>query len=339
MSAIAERIPVNVVTGFLGSGKTTLLQQLLTLPGLEHTAVLVNEFGEVGLDHHLLRRVDERTVLMRNGCLCCSIRGDLAEALRGLLSQSQREEIPPVRRVAVETSGLADPVPIAYTLLTEPVLQHHFRMGTVVTTVDAVNGPGQLARYPESVKQAAVADRLVITKTDLAEPGQVAALRRELTRINPAATVLLAPHEAGDAAQILLRDAYNGQGREREIQAWLGEAAGGSLPPAEPGHGGITSVTLSFPEALDWTAFGVWLTMLLHCHGQQVLRIKGLLDVRGESTPVVIQGVQHIVHPPSHLEKWPDGERISRLVFIVDGIDGERLRNSLDTFNALASRF
>ena len=338
MSAIAERIPVNVITGFLGSGKTTLLKRLLTLPGLEHTAVLVNEIGEVGLDHHLLRQVDERTVLMRNGCLCCSIRGDLAEALRGLLSQSQREEITSVRRVVVETSGLADPVPIAYTVLTEPVLQHHFRLGTVVTTVDAVNSPGQLARYPESVKQVAIADRLVITKTDLAEPGRVETLRRELTRINPSAEMLLAPHQAGDAAQILIRDAYSEQGREREIQGWLEGAARAAPSPAEPSHGGITSITLRFPEALDWSAFGVWLTLLLHCHGQQVLRVKGLLTVRGESTPVVIQGVQHIVHPPTHLEAWPDDERISRLVFIVDGLDGERLRNSLDTFNALASR-
>ena len=338
MSAIAERIPVNVITGFLGSGKTTLLKRLLTLPELEHTAVLVNEIGEVGLDHHLLRQVDERTVLMRNGCLCCSIRGDLAEALRGLLSQSQREEITSVRRVVVETSGLADPVPIAYTLLTEPVLQHHFRMGTVVTTVDAVNGSGQLARYPESVKQAAIADRLVITKTDLAEPGRVATLQRKLTRINPSAEMLLAPQEAGDAAQILIRDAYTEQGREREITGWLEGAARGASSPAEQSHGGITTVTLSFPEALDWSAFGVWLTLLLHCHGQRVLRVKGLLNVRGESTPVVIQAVQHIVHPPTHLEAWPDDERISRLVFIVDGLDGECLRNSLDTFNALASR-
>ena len=338
MSAIAERIPVNVITGFLGSGKTTLLKRLLTLPELEHTAVLVNEIGEVGLDHHLLRQVDERTVLMRNGCLCCSIRGDLAEALRGLLSQSQREEITSVRRVVVETSGLADPVPIAYTLLTEPVLQHHFRMGTVVTTVDAVNGSGQLARYPESVKQAAIADRLVITKTDLAEPGRIATLQRKLTRINPSAEMLLAPQEAGDAAQILIRDAYTEQGREREITGWLEGAARGASSPAEQSHGGITTVTLSFPEALDWSAFGVWLTLLLHCHGQRVLRVKGLLNVRGESTPVVIQAVQHIVHPPTHLEAWPDDERISRLVFIVDGLDGECLRNSLDTFNALASR-
>ncbi len=337
MSAIAERIPVNIITGFLGSGKTTLLKRLLTAPGLKHTAVLVNEIGEVGLDHHLLRQVDERTVLMRNGCLCCSIRGDLAEALRGLLSQSQRGEITPIHRVAVETSGLADPVPIAYTVMTEPVLQHHFRLGTVVTTVDAVNGLGQLARFSESVKQVAIADRLVITKTDLAEPGRVAALRRELTRINSGAEMLLGPHEMGDLAQILVRDAYSGQGRDREIQGWLERAAQGPSRAAEPSHGGITSVTLSFPEALDWSAFGVWLTMLLHCHGQQVLRIKGLLDVRGESTPVVIQGVQHIVHTPTHLEAWPDDERISRLVFIVDGIAGERLRNSLATFNALAS--
>ena len=162
-------IPVNVITGFLGSGKTTLLQRLLAAPQLADTAVLVNEFGEVGLDHHLLQRLDDEIVLLQSGCLCCTIRGDLSAAMRDLYSKRERGEIVPFRRLVIETTGLADPVPILSTVMTEPVLRHHFRLGNVVTTVDAVNGLTHLERQPESAKQAAVADRIVITKTDIAD--------------------------------------------------------------------------------------------------------------------------------------------------------------------------
>src|ERR1700747_1645102 len=174
--------PVNILTGFLGSGKTTLLQRLLTSPQLAEVAVLVNELGEIGLDHHLLQNAAESTLLLENGCVCCAVRGDLQKALRDLLSRRTRGDIPQFRRVVIETSGLADPAPIAYTLLSEAVLRHHFRLSGIVTTVDAVNGAEQLDRFPESIKQASMADRLVMTKADLADEETMAALRQWLRR-------------------------------------------------------------------------------------------------------------------------------------------------------------
>ncbi len=363
MAGYASLIPVNVLTGFLGSGKTTLLKRLLQSPRLRDTAVLVNEFGEVGLDHHLLEAVQEDTVLLGDGCLCCSMRGDLAGAMRSLYSRRERGEIPPFRRVVIETSGLSDPAPIAYTLLSEPVIRHHFRMGILVATVDAVNASSQLQRHEESVKQVAVADRLVITKTDLADPAATEALRQRLTRLNPSASL----HDSGDKidpVHLLVDDAYDEEGRSREIRRWIGPLDAAQLkrenhgddthshdlhshePPgddthghAPPGrdnaHGDIVAHSFHFSEPLDWTAFAIWLTMLLHCHGERVLRVKGLLNVEGEPTPVVLNGVQHIVHPPAHLEAWPDGERRSRLVFIVQGIARRELADSLAAFNGL----
>src|ERR687887_717660 len=177
------KTPVALVTGFLGSGKTTLISRLLGHPSMGETAVIVNELGEIAIDHHLLRRVDERTVLLKSGCVCCSLRGDLADELRDLLSRRDRGEIPPFGRVVVETTGLADPAPVVFTLLSEPVVRHHYRLETVIATIDAVHG----LRQPESVKQAAVADTLVVTKTDLADAKR---LSRDLARLNPAAEIV-----------------------------------------------------------------------------------------------------------------------------------------------------
>src|SRR5215813_1054317 len=184
--------PITIVTGFLGSGKTTLLRRLLASPGMHDTAVLVNEFGEVGLDHHLIQRLDEQTILLGNGCVCCTVRRDLVQALTTLLDRDQRGLIAPLRRVVIETTGLADPAPLEFTVVTDPVLQHHFRVDSVVTTVDAVNGPLHLDRHPVSRKQVALADEIIITKTDLALPDTVATLRERLRRYNPAARMTTA---------------------------------------------------------------------------------------------------------------------------------------------------
>jgi G3E family GTPase len=307
--------PVNLITGFLGSGKTTLLQRLLADPALADTAVLINEFGEVGLDHHLLERIDDTMVLLQSGCLCCTIRGELSEAIKDLLSKRERGVVPPFRRLVVESSGLADPFPILSTIQADPVLKHHFRLGNVITTVDAVNGLGR----PESIKQVAVADRLVLTKTDLAP--DVEALMTEIRRLNPEAPLWRAAEQGIDAAALF----------DDSIHSPLRAFPAAADRP----HGTVHSFALSFEGALDWTIFGIWLTMLLHRHGEKVLRVKGILNVAGSATPVAVHGVQHLVHPPLHMAAWPDAERRSRLVFIVDGLARAAIERSLTSFLAV----
>lgn len=314
--------PVTIVTGFLGSGKTTLLGRVLSEPSMSNTAVLVNEFGEVGLDHHLLRRVDERAVLLGNGCVCCTTREDLVEALLGLLDLDQRGEILRLDRVVVETTGLADPAPILHTIFADPVLQHHFSVDLVLTTVDAVNGDLHLDRNPESVKQIAAADKVVVTKTDAAEPGSVRGIISRLGAINPSARVFVASFGETDVDELFRPDGVV----SHTVPAVLA---------GEPHDVGEThSVSLTFDGAVDWTAFGIWLSMLLHARGEDVLRVKGLLDV-GEAGPVVVNGVQHTIHPPEHLDRWPDEDHRSRIVFITKGIRPEELLGSLDAFRAL----
>ena len=308
------KTPVVLLTGYLGSGKTTLLSRLLVHPDMGETAVIVNELGEVAIDHHLLRRVDERTVVLGNGCVCCTLRGDLADELRDLLSRRDRGEIPGFGRVVVETTGLADPTPILYTLLAEPVARHHFELERVVTTVDAQHG----LRGEESLKQAAVADRLVVTKTDLADPTRV---EEELRRLNPGAEILeselgnLTPHELFDGVEPDPRDLVYDESLAHDHD--------------------VRALCLTVDEEVDWTAFGIWLTMLLQARGADVLRVKGLLNV-GSEGPLLINGVQHVVHPPEHLPSWPDDDRRSRIVFIGRGFSRDELERSLAAFNRAA---
>ncbi|MGD9536334.1 MAG: GTP-binding protein [Alphaproteobacteria bacterium] len=338
-------IPVIVITGFLGSGKTTLLQRLLSSPDLADTAVLINEFGEVGLDHHLIRKTDETTVMLASGCVCCTIRDDLGVAMRDLLARRAAGEIPPFRRLIMETTGLADPIPILYTLMTEPAVDKAFRLRSVIATVDAVNGKAHLARQPESVKQAAIADRIVITKTDLVDRRTTDALTARLRRLNPSAVILTAPSPPLCVDTLLSGDAFAFEGRAADVRAWLNDGAYRDL--AEHPHASaeaarhderIAACCLRFDEAVDWTAFSVWLTLLLHRHGADVLRIKGLVSVAGFSGPVVIHGVQHVIHPPVHLDAWPDEDRGSRIVFITRGIPRDVLAASLSAFDHASRR-
>jgi len=310
--------PVSLVTGYLGSGKTTLISRLLRHPGMGETAVIVNEIGEIGIDHAILRRVDERTVLLASGCLCCTLRGDLADELRDLLDRRDAGEIPAFRRVVVETTGLADPTPIVNTLLTEPLVRHHYALDAVIATVDAMHG----LRGPESVKQAAAADVLVLTKVDLVEPG---ALTAELRRLNPVGEIV--ESSLGDVPPERLLDRNGSMPRV--------VAHGGDDDDHRHEHG-VTSVSLVLEEPLDWTAFAIWLTMLLHARGADILRVKGLVDTGGEG-PLLVNAVQHVVHPPEHLPAWPDGDRRSRLVFIGRGLDVDALTESLRAFDAAAS--
>jgi len=314
LAANSSKTPVALVTGFLGSGKTTLLTRLLLHPDMGETAVIVNELGEVAIDHHLLlRRVDERTVLLRSGCVCCSLRGDLADELRDLLGKRARGEIPHFRRVVVETTGLADPAPILYTLVSEPVVKHHFHLERVIATVDAVHG----LRGSESIKQVVAADRLVVTKIDLADAGD---LERRLRRLNPTAEILEASFGEIEPGALF-------GGTERDLRHLSFDE--------HTHHDGVRACCLVFDEPLDWTAFGIWLTMLLQSRGQDVLRVKGLLDVGGPG-PLVLNGVQHVIHPPVHLDAWSDEDRRSRIVFIGRGFVEEQLAASLAAFNRAA---
>ena len=345
---------VNLITGFLGSGKTTLLKRLLAHPSLSDTAVLINEFGEVGLDHHLLERIDDNIVLLQSGCLCCTIRGELADSLRSLHSKRERGEVPWFRRVVIESTGLADPFPILSTIHADPVLRHHFQLGHVVTVVDAVNGDFQLDEYEQSVRQAAIADRLVLTKTGLAGPGATRALIERLRALNPLAPLLNAEQDEIDADALLCTDLLDMSRKTLAAQQWFaaermppGWLVGGDAPPPDGRYlaqqrrtrpaasrhdADIRAFSIEIAEPLDWTLFGIWLTMLVHRHGSKILRLKGILNVQGSAAPVAVHGVQHLIHPPVHMAAWPDASRHSVLVFIVKGIERATVLRSLNAF-------
>jgi G3E family GTPase len=332
--AAPDFTPVTLITGFLGSGKTTLLRRLLLDPALADTAVLINEFGEIGLDHHLLERIDETIVMLQSGCVCCTIRGELSAAIRDLHSRREQGRLPPFRRLVIESTGLADPFPILSTVRSDPVLQHHFTLRNVITTVDAVNGTRQLGTQPQSVKQVAVADRLILTKTDLADRYTAERLIDDLRRINPEAPLWRSSEDAIDA-KTLLEPSLDQAGISPTPD--LREASG----EGRQGHhhaDGISTLALTFDEPIDWTRFGIWLTMLLHRHGNELLRVKGILNVADAETPVAIHAVQHLVHPPHHLAMWPDTERRSRLVFIARGLDTAAIERSFRAFSMLSTR-
>jgi len=321
---------VTLITGFLGSGKTTLLQRLLRDPALSDTAVLINEFGEIGLDHHLLERIDETMVMLQSGCVCCTIRGELSAAIKDLLSRRARGALPPFRRLVIESTGLADPFPILSTLRSDPVLRHHLSLGDVITTVDAVNGAAQLDAQPESVKQVAVADRLVLTKTDLASREAADALVDRLRRLNPQAPLWRSAEDLFDAQALL-------SGAGAAGTPWATHQTETTEPHGHHAHSrhddNIRTLALNLDNPVDWTRFGIWLTMLLHRHGNELLRVKGILNVAGEPAPVAIHAVQHLVHPPRHLGAWPDADRRSRLVFIARGLDPAAIERSFRAFS------
>lgn len=321
------RIPLTVVTGFLGSGKTTLIRMMLTDPAFANAAVIVNEFGEAGIDHHLFFQTDERITLLRDGCACCARREDLAVALHSLVRRRDRGELPSFDAVLLETSGLADPAPILHTVVADPVLGRRYRVERVITTLDAVAGAGNLDVYPEAVRQVTAADELVITKCDLAPATASDRLVSRVSSLNPSASVHFATHGVTPLPTLV-------QSRipspARKLQPTAAEA---TLIHRSPG--GISSLCLEFDLPLDWRMLGLWLTMLLHCHGERVLRVKGLLDV-GEAGPLLLEGVQHVVHAPRHMPQWPAGARRSQLVFILRDLDPEQLRTSLETFQTIA---
>ncbi len=342
-------LSVAVITGFLGSGKTTLLRHLLQHPEMGETAVIVNEFGEIGLDHVLVASAKEDLVLMNSGCLCCTIRGDLVNTIRDLYKRRVRREVPPFERLVIETTGLADPAPILHTLMSDPLVVERFRLDSVITTVDALAGPASLDRHEESRRQAAVADRLLITKTDLAEADALDSLESRLAALNPAASRQRIVRGAVEPAAIFNAGLYDPQSKSADVRRWLKAEAYGGGEGHEHDHDhhhegpdhdvnrhdeSIRAFCLTYDRPLDWDRFCSWIDMLVSLYGRDILRIKGLLNVAGQDRPVVIHGVQHVFHPPVELEAWPDQDRRSQLVFIVKDLSPKVFEETLSAFNA-----
>jgi G3E family GTPase len=314
------RIPVTVVTGFLGAGKTTLLRWFLASPEGEGTAVIVNEFGAVGIDDALLRDSAEETVLLGNGCVCCITRTDLQVALRRLVFDRERGTVPPFVRVVIETSGLADPAPILQTFSTDRALGGEFHIDVLLAMVDAINGEATLDSAPESRRQVILADRLVISKTDLATTAAVERLTLRLRHLNPRAAIDVAVDGALDP--------------HRMIEPSTGERSGFV---AEAEHGdSVTSFVIAQDDPLEWPVFARAMETLIALRGEDLLRVKGILNVAGCSGPVVVQYVQHLAHPPVELTAWPDATRASRLVFITRGIAERQVRGLFDSVRTLA---
>ncbi|HET7635286.1 MAG TPA: GTP-binding protein [Burkholderiales bacterium] len=340
-SSVDSRCPVSVITGFLGSGKTTLLNRILLHPAMSRAAVIINEFGEIGLDHLLVTTPNENMVLLNSGCLCCTVRGDLVNTLRELYIKRRDGEITPFDRVLVETTGLADPVPIMQTLITDAEIAPAFGLSNVIALVDAVNGRNQLDRNPESVKQATVADCLLITKTDLASEADVAPLRQRLVRINPGARILEVVSGAIDPDQLFTAGVNNPRAKAPEVERWLSEEAfahAGSGEHSTHAHGGggrhdahIHSFSVYRDQPIPRAGLVAWLHLMTSLRGPDLLRVKGLLNVDGR--PVVINAVQTLLHEPMTLDAWPSSDRRSRFVFITHGMDRATIEDTFAAFD------
>ena len=324
--ARGARIPVTVVTGFLGAGKTTLVRRFLATPEGAGTAVVINEFGSVGIDDALVRGSSDEVTLLGNGCLCCNTRSDLQVALRNLVAERAQGTVPQFQRILIETSGLADPGPILQTFATDRALGAEFHAEVVVTMVDAATGLDTLEWSAEARKQAILADRLVISKTDLAKARSVERLTARLRALNPHATMHTAVDGEFDPRCLVESDAGEDVRSPRRA---------GFVAEAEHSDG-IASFVLTDDAPLPWDAFARSMETLIALRGPDLLRVKGFLNVAGCRGPVVVQFVQHLAHPPTELAAWPDDDRRSRVVFIARNLNEKAVRNLFDAVRALA---
>jgi len=330
-----HRIPVTVLTGFLGAGKTTLLNHWVRQPAMKDVALLINEFGEVGIDHLLVEQVADDMVLLDSGCICCTVRGDLTRALTELLKRRRDNQIRALSRVVIETTGLADPVPVVHAIKEEFCVR--YRLDGVVTVVDVTHIDDQLSHHFEAVKQVAMADRLLLAKCDLATPEQIDRASAALARLNPGADQIRVSHGRCEVARVLGIGPYDVSGKVADVGRWLGEEA---LRTPHAGHhhdvnrhdANVVAHVLRFAGPFKWAEFAKALENIQTAHGDRILRIKGLVQVTKDPRPVVVQGVGFTRYPVTFLEGWPDADRSTRVVFIVRDLDRETIAGAFRTF-------
>ncbi len=350
-----DLIPVSILTGFLGSGKTTLLSKLMINPTMDQVAVIVNEFGEVGIDDALVMKSNEDTILLNSGCLCCTVRGDLVDTMRRLFMQRVDGDVPEFDRLVVETTGLADPAPILHTMMADPFLVTRYRLDGVITVVDAHHAMQQFDDQFESVKQVAVADRIVLSKVDVTDPELVATVKTRISNLNPAAPVIEALFGDTNPTDLFNAGLYNPLTKTADVGRWLREEAYRDSEGhvyhrhGKDGHHHhdhrhdvnrhdehIHSFSMYFDEPLKWAKIAGALDMLSQTHGANILRIKGLLNVAElDDQPVVVHAIQHMFHPPAKIDDWPDEDRRSRLVFIVRDLGKDTIESVLRSYLAL----